>query len=160
VPVIVLSARDREAEKIAALDGGADDYLEKPFAVGELMARIRAVLRRSGGREAEESDTPLAVGLLRIDPNNYDVKVDGNPVRLTSVEFRLLQRLVQGVGVVQSRDSLSEHVLGRRLQAYDRSIDTHVSNIRRKLGCGQPGIPEIRSQRGEGYLLTQPADAG
>jgi len=159
-PVIMLTARGEEVDRIVGLELGADDYLAKPFNPRELMARIRAVLRRSGGREAEESDTPLAVGLLRIDPNNYDVKVDGNPVRLTSVEFRLLQRLVQGVGVVQSRDSLSEHVLGRRLQAYDRSIDTHVSNIRRKLGCGQPGIPEIRSQRGEGYLLTQPADAG
>jgi len=160
VPVIMLTARGEEVDRIVGLELGADDYLAKPFNPRELMARIRAVLRRSGVREAGDLDTPVSVGQLRIDPNNFDVKVDGVAIKLTGVEFRLLQRLVHGVGVVQSRDSLSEHVLGRRLQAYDRSIDTHVSNIRRKLGCGKPGVPEIRSQRGEGYVLTHPSDMG
>jgi DNA-binding response OmpR family regulator len=159
VPVIMLTARGDEVDRIVGLELGADDYLPKPFNPRELMARIRAVLRRASGREAGDADTPLTVGQLSLDPSSFDVRVDGTAVRLTSVEFRLLQRLVGGVGVVQSRDSLSEHVLGRRLQAYDRSIDTHVSNIRRKLGCGQPGVPEIRSQRGEGYVMTQPLEA-
>jgi len=158
VPVIMLTARGEEVDRIVGLELGADDYLAKPFNPRELMARIRAVLRRAGGRDAGEPDTPLSVGSLRIDPSNFDVKVEGAAVKLTGVEFRLLQRLVNGVGTVQSRDSLSEHVLGRRLQAYDRSIDTHISNIRRKLGCGRPGVPEIRSQRGEGYVLTHPSD--
>ncbi len=158
VPVIMLTARGDEVDRIVGLELGADDYLPKPFNPRELMARIRAVLRRVGGREAGDGDAPLTVGQLSLDPSSFDVRVDGTAVRLTSVEFRLLQRLVGGVGVVQSRDSLSEHVLGRRLQAYDRSIDTHVSNIRRKLGCGQPGVPEIRSQRGEGYVMTQPLE--
>ncbi len=158
VPVIMLTARGEEVDRIVGLELGADDYLAKPFNPRELMARVRAVLRRAGPRESEETDGPLVVGQLRLDPANYDVRVGGNSIRLTGVEFRLLQRLAQGVGNVQSRDSLSEHVLGRRLQAYDRSIDTHVSNIRRKLGCGSPGVPEIRSQRGEGYVLTQPAE--
>ncbi len=158
VPVIMLTARGDEVDRIVGLELGVDDYLPKPFNPRELMARIRAVLRRVGGREAGDGDAPLTVGQLSLDPSSFDVRVDGTAVRLTSVEFRLLQRLVGGVGVVQSRDSLSEHVLGRRLQAYDRSIDTHVSNIRRKLGCGQPGVPEIRSQRGEGYVMTQPLE--
>ena len=158
VPVIMLTARGDEVDRIVGLELGADDYLPKPFNPRELMARIRAVLRRSAARDPGEQDGPLVVGQLSIDPSSFDVRVDGAPVRLTSVEFRLLQRLVSGVGAVQSRDSLSEHVLGRRLQAYDRSIDTHVSNIRRKLGCGRPGMPEIRSQRGEGYVMTQPLE--
>jgi two-component system response regulator CpxR len=159
VPVIMLTARGEEVDRIVGLELGADDYLAKPFNPRELMARIRAVLRRANVRETGDPDTPLSLGSLRVDPNNFEVKVGTSPIRLTGVEFRLLHQLMQRAGVVQSRDSLSEQVLGRRLQAYDRSIDTHVSNIRRKLGCGQPGVPEIRSQRGEGYVLIQPSEA-
>ncbi|PZN30250.1 MAG: DNA-binding response regulator [Proteobacteria bacterium] len=153
VPVIMLTAHGAEVDRIVGLELGADDYLSKPFNPRELVARVRAVLRRFTAREGDAPNHPVTVGPLRLDPATFDVTLNGQSVRLTGTELRLLEVLMRAVGQVQSRESLTERVLGRRLTPYDRSIDTHVSNLRRKLGLGENGLPEIRSIRGAGYVL-------
>ena len=154
VPVIMLTARGADVDRIVGLELGADDYLAKPFNPRELVARIRAVLRRFSTRESGTIGQVVTVGGLKLDPAAFTVTLDGRFIRLTGTEFRVLETLMRAVGQVQSRDSLTEKVLGRKLSPYDRSIDTHISNLRRKLGSGEPGAPEIRSMRGAGYVLT------
>lgn len=154
VPVIMLTAHGTDVDRIVGLELGADDYLPKPFNPRELVARIRAVLRRFTGRDAGSPSSPVAIGQLRLDPATFGVTLDGKQIRLTGTEFRVLEMLMRAPGQVQSRDALTERVLGRKLTPYDRSIDTHVSNLRRKLGLGEPGLPEIRSIRGTGYVIT------
>ena len=156
VPVIMLTAHGTDVDRIVGLELGADDYLAKPFNPRELVARIRAVLRRFSPRDGGSGSPapPVSVGQLRLDPATFGVTLDGKGIRLTGTEFRVLEMLMRTPGQVQSRDLLTERVLGRKLTPYDRSIDTHVSNLRRKLGLGVPGLPEIRSIRGTGYVLT------
>jgi two-component system response regulator CpxR len=158
LPVIMLTARGADVDRIVGLELGADDYLSKPFNPRELVARIRAVLRRLGAREADDSNQPVTVGSLRLDPGTMSAYVEGQVVRLTGTEFRVLEMLMRASGQVQSRELMTERVLGRRLTPYDRSIDTHVSNLRRKLGLGEERLPEIRSVRGAGYVLTAQSD--
>jgi two-component system response regulator CpxR len=159
VPVIMLTAHGTDVDRIVGLELGADDYLPKPFNPRELVARIRAVLRRfTTTRDPGSPSSPVSVGQLRLDPATFGVALDGKQIRLTGTEFRVLEMLMRTPGQVQSRDLLTERVLGRKLTPYDRSIDTHVSNLRRKLGLGEPGLPEIRSIRGSGYVLTAHAD--
>lgn len=154
LPVIMLTARGADVDRIVGLELGADDYLSKPFNPRELVARIRAVLRRLGSREADDSSQPVTVGPLRLDPGTMSAYVEGQVVRLTGTEFRVLEMLMRASGQVQSRELMTERVLGRRLTPYDRSIDTHVSNLRRKLeSCGAKDI-EIRALRGAGYELV------
>ncbi|HSN71655.1 MAG TPA: winged helix-turn-helix domain-containing protein, partial [Steroidobacteraceae bacterium] len=153
-PVIMLTARGADVDRIVGLELGADDYLAKPFNPRELVARIRAVLRRMQGDVAAAPAGPLQVGPLYIDPATLEVRSGERDVRVTGTEFRVLELLMRGAGQVQSRDSMTERALGRRLMPYDRSIDTHVSNLRRKLGLDEPGMPEIRSIRGAGYMLA------
>jgi two-component system response regulator CpxR len=152
-PVIMLTARGEDVDRILGLELGADDYMTKPFSPRELVARIRAVLRRSAAG-GDASHRIVAAGPLHLNPTTLDVFVDGNPVRLTGTEFRVLEMLVRGIGQIQSRASLTERVLGRKLTAYDRSIDTHVSNLRRKLVDAQGRTMEIRNLLGAGYMLT------
>ncbi|HEX7116907.1 MAG TPA: response regulator transcription factor [Steroidobacter sp.] len=159
IPVIMLTAHGSDVDRIVGLELGADDYLPKPFNPRELVARVRAVLRRFSPRDADAAAQPVSVGCLRLDPTAFEVTISGRPVRLTGTELRLLEVLMRSVGQVQSRESLTERVLGRRLTPYDRSIDTHVSNLRRKLGLGENGLPEIRSIRGAGYVLIASGEA-
>jgi DNA-binding response OmpR family regulator len=159
VPVIMLTAHGADVDRIVGLELGADDYLSKPFNPRELVARIRAVLRRFSSRDTDTPSHPVSVGPLRLDPATFEVTLSGQAVRLTGTELRLLEVLMRSVGQVQSRESLTERVLGRRLTPYDRSIDTHVSNLRRKLGLGENGLPEIRSIRGAGYVLIATGEA-
>jgi two-component system response regulator CpxR len=159
VPVIMLTAHGADVDRIVGLELGADDYLSKPFNPRELVARVRAVLRRFSPRDADTPAHPVSVGPLRLDPATFEVTLSGEAVRLTGTELRLLEVLMRAVGQVQSRESLTERVLGRRLTPYDRSIDTHVSNLRRKLGLGDNGLPEIRSIRGAGYVLIATGEA-
>jgi DNA-binding response OmpR family regulator len=159
VPVIMLTAHGTDVDRIVGLELGADDYLAKPFNPRELVARVRAVLRRFATRDADAPATPVTIGPLRLDPAIFEVTLNGEAVRLTGTELRLLEVLMRSAGQVQSRESLTERVLGRRLTPYDRSIDTHVSNLRRKLGLGENGFPEIRSIRGAGYVLIAAGDA-
>lgn len=159
VPVIMLTAHGADVDRIVGLELGADDYLAKPFNPRELVARVRAVLRRFSPRDADAPAHPVTIGQLRLDPTMFEVTLSGEAVRLTGTELRLLEVLMRSAGNVQSRESLTERVLGRRLTPYDRSIDTHVSNLRRKLGLGENGLPEIRSIRGAGYVLIANGEA-
>ncbi len=162
VPVIMLTARGDDIDRIVGLEMGADDYLPKPFNPRELVARIRAVHRRletvETAPEAEKKATERKVGNVVLSTTNRTVKRSGRIVDLTSVEFNLLEELMAQAGEVISRDELTEKVLGRRLSAYDRSIDVHVSALRKKLGKGVSGndIDLIRTVRGVGYIYCLP----
>jgi DNA-binding response OmpR family regulator len=147
VPVLILTAKGEDVERILGLEIGADDYLPKPFNPRELVARIRAILRRSLRTSGEER--PIFAGDLELFATSREVYVDGQPLLLTSVEFALLETLVKEAGRIVSRERLTEIVLGRDLRPFDRVIDVHVSNLRRKLGTER-----IKTIRGSGYLFV------
>ena len=151
VPVLILTARGEDSDRILGLEMGADDYVPKPFNPRELIARIRAILRRTV--RAGASAGPLVVGDLRIDPAVREVWVEDAPLNLTSAEFTLLEVFMREPGRVLSREQLTESVLGRKLGPFDRVIDVHVSNLRRKLGVPQDG-QRIKAVRGSGYLFA------
>jgi len=153
VPVIMLTARGEDIDRILGLELGADDYLPKPFNPKELVARIHAVLRRTA-KNMEYANQTIAVGSLQLSSATFEATLDGRAVRLTGTEFRVLELLMRGAGHAQSREFLTERILGRKLSAYDRSIDTHISNLRRKLVDGHGRGIEIRNIRGAGYVLT------
>jgi DNA-binding response OmpR family regulator len=152
LPVIMLTARGEDADRIRGLELGADDYLAKPFNPKELVARINAVLRRTA-KSTNYVNQVISVGPLRLSTATLEVTFEERPVRLTGTEFRVLEMLMRGAGQVQSRELLTERVLGRTLSAYDRSIDNHVSSLRRKLVDDQGTGIEIRNIRGAGYVL-------
>ncbi len=155
VPVLMLTARGEDVDRIVGLELGADDYLPKPFNPRELVARIRAILRRAGSRAARGAATDVVeVGPIKLNMGNHQVRIAGENVVLTGAELRVLELLMRSAGQVISRDSLTEQALGRRLAAYDRSIDTHISNLRRKLNLLSGKDPEIKNIRGSGYILT------
>ncbi|MFA6012986.1 MAG: response regulator transcription factor [Desulfobacteraceae bacterium] len=159
IPVIMLTARGDDVDRIVGLEMGADDYLAKPFNPRELVARIRAVQRRTESfsvpsREAESEPVLLHDGDIVLDPSNRRVTVGDVDLQLTSVEFSLLHELLKNKGRVISRDELAEHVLDRKLSVFDRSIDVHVSSLRKKLGTGAQNQERIKSVRGVGYLFT------
>ena len=151
VPVIMLTARGDEADRIAGLEGGADDYLPKPFNVRELVARMCAVLRRR-----PESTPPdiSRIGDIEIHHHTREVLRNGEPVELTGAEFDILLLLIRSAGKVLSRDEIAESALGRRIGVLDRSIDNHMSNLRKKLGYHVAGVERIRNVRGAGYVYT------
>lgn len=151
VPVLILTARGEDVDRILGLEIGADDYLPKPFNPRELIARIRAILRRTV--RTTTGTHPLIVGDVRIDPAAREARVQGRLLCLTSVEFALLETLLQHAGRIVTREELTEAVLGRKLGPFDRVIDVHVSNIRKKLG-GSQGVERIKSIRGSGYLFV------
>ncbi len=153
VPVLMLTARGEDIDRIVGLELGADDYLPKPFNHRELLARIRAILRR-GGAGSEESPV-LEVGGIRLQPGAQQVTLHGQVVELTNTEFELLRELLVHAGQLVSRDALSRVALGRRLQPHDRALDMHMSNLRRKLGPDAAGNPVIRTVRGRGFLLEK-----
>jgi two-component system response regulator CpxR len=157
-PVLMLTARGDDIDRIVGLELGADDYLPKPFNPRELVARLRAILRRAADRPAV-ADEVVYIPPIRLDTPRHTVKVRDTIVVLTGAEFRVLEVLMRSVGRVVSREQLTEQALGRPLELYDRSVDTHVSNLRRKLALVPPVDPEIRGIRGAGYLLTQPGAA-
>jgi len=153
-PVLMLTARGDDVDRIVGLELGADDYLAKPFNPRELVARMRAVLRRANDHAAPRE--AVSLGALRLDTARHRVTLHGRPVELTGAEFRVLEVLIRAAGRVVTREQLTEQALGRKLELYDRSIDTHVSNLRRKRGVGPGAALEIRGIRGAGYLLTPP----
>ena len=152
VPVLMLTARGGDDDRVAGLELGADDYLAKPFNPRELVARIRAILRRRERAGASHREA-VAVGLLRLDPESFTASLADRKIHLTSAEFLVLETLARRPGQVQSRAVLTEQALGRSLEPYDRSIDTHVANIRRKLGLNDTTAIAIRGVRGQGYVL-------
>lgn len=151
VPVIMLTARGDDIDRIIGLEFGADDYLPKPFNPRELLARIKAILRRSQPRENDARHWQL--GGIEVDTRTHRATVDGNPLQLTGTEFEILKSLLETPGEVVSKEQLSERALGRRLLPYDRSIDTHISNLRGKLERAGNKNETIQNQRGVGYLL-------
>ena len=155
MPVLLLTARGEDVDRIVGLEIGADDYLPKPFNPRELVARIRAILRRTRATEGSPGDV-LRVGNVELNPATRTVLQDGNSVELTSVEFNLLQVLLQEAGQVVSRERLVDSVLGRKFSPFDRSIDMHVSKVRKKLGDTDGGADYIKTVRGAGYIFTRP----
>jgi len=149
VPVIMLTARGDESDKVLGLELGADDYLTKPFSVKELVARIHAVLRR---RSPAGEFRSVSLGPLRIDPDKHEVRVDGRPVDLTATEFKILHLLASRRGRVFTRDQILDHLWGHDKIVVDRTVDVHIRNLREKLG---PAAALIRNVRGVGYKIEE-----
>ena len=149
VPVIMLTARTSQVDRVAGLDAGADDYLPKPFGPEELLARIRAVLRRAGGTPSGRPE-PLEVGGVRIDPGSREAWSDGRKVDATSIEFDLLELLLRSAGRIISRNELMAALYQRPASPFDRALDVHISHLRKKLG-GRGDL--ICTVRGAGYLF-------
>jgi two-component system response regulator CpxR len=154
LPVLMLTALGEDIDRILGLELGADDYLPKPCNPRELAARLRAVLRRARG-EGHEALTDLRNGPIALRAASRSVSVDGQPVALTATEFDLLVLLLREAGRVVSKERISQTVLGRPLGPFDRSIDVHVSNLRRKLGDAADGASPITTIHRSGYLLRQ-----
>jgi two-component system response regulator CpxR len=149
-PVIMLTARTEQQDRVAGLDAGADDYLPKPFGPEELLARIRAVLRRSG--HAGTKPQIVEAGGIRINSRSREVWRDDEPLELTSIEFDVLDVLIRAAGRVVSRDELTAALYQREATPYERSLDVHISHLRKKLEQG--GRALIRTVRGVGYLFS------
>ncbi len=154
-PVIMLTGRGEDIDRIIGLEMGADDYLGKPCNPRELVARIRAVLRRSGPQTVDEESTDkLSIHGIELDSGKRMVQVSGSELELTSAEFNVLAELMRSAGSIVSKDDLTEKVLHRKLTAYDRAIDVHVSRVRQKLAAVIPDSELIKTVRGAGYMLV------
>jgi len=153
VPVLMLTAKGDDIDRIVGLEIGADDYLPKPFNPRELLARLRAILRRVGNHAVTGDDDIMRLGQLELHPASRSVLASGQPLELTSTEFNLLQGLLRQAGHLVSKEQLSQQALGRALEKYDRSIDMHMSNLRKKLADHQLG-EMIITVRGQGYQLS------
>jgi two-component system response regulator CpxR len=154
VPVLMLTARGDDTERIVGLEIGADDYLPKPFNPRELAARIRAILRRTGAKAGGESGRIL-VGDLEMETGTRLVRRAGEIVDLTAVEYDVLERLVRAAGRIITREELYREVLGRGSSPFDRSIDMHISNLRKKLGHRIGDADRIKTVRGVGYIYAR-----
>lgn len=159
-PVLMLTARGEDTDRIVGLELGADDYLPKPCNPRELAARLRAVLRRAGDTSmtAERSAAELVVGDTKLDSAERSASHAGTNLKLTSAEFNILQLLLQRAGTVVDKESLSQQALGRALTAYDRSVDVHISKLRKKLAA-TGGEKLILSVRGSGYQFAVKAQS-
>lgn len=151
VPVLILTARDRWTEKVAGMDAGADDYVAKPFQMEEVLARLRALIRRAAGRASAE----LECGGLRLDAANGRVSIDGAAVKLTALEFRVLAYLMHHQGKVVSRTELIEHIYDQSFDRDSNTIEVFVGRLRKKLGADT-----IATVRGLGYRLAPPGEPG
>ncbi len=156
-PVLMLTARGDTHDRVRGLEMGADDYLPKPFDPAELAARIRAILRRSSPSSAGAPPGAIVIGDIALDAGARTVRRKGELLDLTTVEFDLLAALMRSPGNTVSRQDLVRNVLGREFSPFDRSIDTHVCNLRRKLGSLENGDDRIKGVRGAGYLFAAPA---
>ena len=158
IPVLMLTARGDDVDRIVGLEIGADDYLSKPFNPRELVARIRAILRRTQtGELAPGARETLVVGDIEMDLATRTVRRGGEMIELTVVEYDLLEKLLRSAGQVARRDELVKEVLGRELSPFDRSIDMHISNLRKKLGHQLNGFERIKTIRGVGYIYAAAA---
>lgn len=158
VPIIMVTARGEEADRVMGLESGADDYLSKPYSSRELLARIRAQVRRSRGR-AGPSSQPIQAGKLALDPRSLSATLDGKPLMLTSYEFGLLRVLAERAGRVLSREQLLDLIKGNAEEVFDRSIDVHIFRLRQKLEEDPRNPKLLKTVRGAGYLLATGDDA-
>jgi DNA-binding response OmpR family regulator len=159
VPVLMLTARTEEADKVAGFAVGADDYLTKPFSLRELVVRVRAILRRMEQIGALPADEPINHAGLAIDQARRTVAVDGSHIQLTPLEFEILLTLARTPGVVFTREQLMDKVWGYRDYAGGRVVDSHVARIRRKMGEDGAEPRFIRTVHGVGYAFREPAEA-
>jgi two-component system, OmpR family, response regulator len=150
MPVLILTARDRWSDKVRGFDAGADDYVAKPFHIEEILARLRALLRRAAGRATSE----FTCGPVRLDARAGLVSVDGNPVKLTSHEYRLLSYLMHHAGRIVSRSEIVEHLYEQDFDRDSNTVEVFVGRLRKKLG-----VDVIKTMRGLGYLLSAPETA-
>jgi DNA-binding response OmpR family regulator len=161
VPVLMLTARGDEADRIVGLEIGADDYLPKTFSTRELLARLRAVTRRARTvKKADETEPEVVVGAVRINTAAHTVVVGDQALLLTPVEYDLLLALARSLGRVRSREALVEDIRDRHYDVFDRSIDVHISALRKKLGDDAKNPRIIRTVRAAGYLMVNPDEAG
>jgi two-component system OmpR family response regulator len=156
VPILMLTARTEEADRVMGLEGGADDYVTKPFSSRELLARIRAHARRAQGKTGPKASV-VSVGELTVDAETMSATLRGAPLPLTTYEFALLKALAERAGRVLSREQLIELVRGSPDEAFDRSIDVHVSRLRQKLGDDPRQPTLLKTVRGAGYVLSPKA---
>jgi len=156
LPVIMLTARGDDMERIVGLEIGADDYLPKPFNPRELAARLRAILRRAQDAVNDNGDVAekIIVDGISISPSSRSAVLNDKEINLTSVEFELLLELLRDAGKIVKKEDLSERVLERKLSPFDRSLDMHISNLRKKLGPRQDGSERIKTIRSVGYIYT------
>ena len=151
LPIIILSAKSEDADKILGLNVGADDYVTKPFGMMELVSRIKAVLRRSGAAKKKAEDI-IVSGSLEINTKKHEVKADGEVVGLTLKEYELLKRLMENPNIVMTRDSLLEEIWGYDFDGETRTVDVHIRTLRQKLGkCGE----RVETVRGVGYRISE-----
>ena len=162
IPVLMLTGLGDEADRVAGLEIGADDYLPKTFSTRELLARLRAVIRRSritSSRIHEQRQSIVKIGSLSIDPDTRSAALDEQPLTLTPVEFDMLLCLARGCGRVQTREHLLLEVAERDFEIFDRSIDVHISSLRRKLGDDPKSPRFIQTVRSAGYMLIKPGES-
>lgn len=151
IPVIMVTAKSAEYDKVKGLDLGADDYVTKPFGMMELVSRIKAVLRRSGAAKKKAEDI-IVSGSLEINTKKHEVKADGEVVGLTLKEYELLKRLMENPNIVMTRDSLLEEIWGYDFDGETRTVDVHIRTLRQKLGkCGE----RVETVRGVGYRISE-----
>ncbi|MBL67497.1 MAG: DNA-binding response regulator [Verrucomicrobiales bacterium] len=155
LPVLMLTGRGEEADRVMGLELGADDYLPKTFSTRELLARLRAVTRRSSRQPAHDNEGELINGDLRLRAEARAASIGDKPLRLTALEFDLLVSLLHNAGRVRSREQLLNDVAGRNYDVFDRSIDVHMSSLRRKLGDNPREPRFIRTIRGVGYMMQK-----
>jgi two-component system response regulator CpxR len=154
LPVLMLTARGDDMERIVGLETGADDYLPKPFNPRELVARLRAIMRRVSGDGSDKGTDKVTVDDIELSEASRSAKLNGEEVILTSVEFDLLKHLLLEAGKVIKKEDLSLRVLDRELSPFDRSLDMHISNLRKKLGLRDDGSERIKTVRSVGYIYT------
>ncbi|MFL5361821.1 MAG: response regulator transcription factor [Myxococcales bacterium] len=152
-PIIMVTAHGEEPDRIVGLEGGADDYIAKPFSSRELLARIRAQARRARGQVGPPAQA-IVIGDLRIEPQGMRATVSGRELALTTYEFTLLKALAERAGRVLSREQLMDMVRGNAEEAFDRSIDVHISHLRQKLGDDPRNPRLLKTVRGAGYMLA------
>lgn len=158
IPVIMLTARDQEIDTVLGLELGADDYVTKPFSPRELVARIKAVLRRTAADKGDSRHGIIKAGKLVIDPSRYEVTAGGRPVELTPKEFELLEFMARNAGRVMSRDKLLDHLWGYTYAGDTRIVDVHVSHLREKIEDNPKKPVYIKTVRGVGYKFKGPED--
>jgi two-component system OmpR family response regulator len=153
IPILMLTAKGDDVDRVVGLEMGADDYIAKPFLSRELLARLRAVLRRTATAKAPADAPSVAMDALALNPGRRTATWRETPLTLTGAEYKLLELLVRAAGQVVSKDDLSQKALGRRRESYDRSVDVHIGRLRQKLSSVSAGAVEIETIRGVGYAL-------